>query len=76
MWLATWPRCAGGSFALIFLGCAIGMVLGHGLFGRVGSYERYTLFLATCAILAAVVYYAGEKVGEMIEWFAEHKERK
>ncbi len=70
--LAALPGCAAGSFSLIFLLGAIGMVL----MDEAGSYEKKTLFLATCAILASIVYYAGDRFGWMIDCFAEFKERK
>jgi len=70
--LALQVRCTGSTFALIFFGCALGMALCDGL----GSYVTNILFLAISAVIAAIVYYAADTLGWLMESLPEYKSRR
>ncbi len=74
--IADLVRLTSGINALLFFSIAVGMVLGRCLLGSACRYERDALFLAACATIAVVVYYAGQRLGGIIDWFAEFKEGK
>lgn len=71
-WLATLPRWAAGCFAVIFLTCGIGIVL----LDVAGSYTKNIPFLAFCATVSAIIYYAGDKLGWIMEIIANSLDRK
>ena len=73
--IAKLVRRVSSYFALIFFGGAIGRVLGSFLFEVAGSGVNKLLFLVTTTIVAAIIYYAGEGLGWVIDGFAVCKER-
>lgn len=74
--IAKLPVGVANSFALIVIGCPIGVVLGKIIFDSGRNFEQDAPFLATCVILSTVVYCASNRLRWMIDCFGEYLERK